>query len=145
MIRSAARSTAATDALWSVVADIEAWPAHLPTFDSITPAGESGGDHPGLGPGVVGRRYEVRQPGLPAATYEVTEWTPGTSFTWVARSPGVVTTATHTVTSTADGSRLELTIDWSGPLSAFVRLLLGRKAQQMIDSEATTLARLAER
>jgi hypothetical protein len=98
----------------------------------------------GQGPTAVGERYEVRQPGLPKAVWEVTDWQAGHSFTWVSKSPGIRSTAVHTVIADGDGSRLDLSLDWSGPLAPLLRVLIGRKAQGMVDLEAETFARLAE-
>lgn len=136
MLTAPATSTAQAARLWVAVSDVAAWPDHLPTFTSVVLV-----DGPtSVG---VGSRFEVRQPGLPAATYEMTEWDPGRGFTWVARSLGVATTATHVVTGSGQGSRLDLTIRWDGPLARPLRLMLGRRAQRMIELEATTLARVA--
>lgn len=137
MPTSTATSRATASGLWAVVADVTSWPAHLPTFRAVT---HSGGPSP-LG---IGARYDVRQPGLAAATYEVTVVDPGRSFAWVARSPGVVSTAVHSVTAQGEGSRLDLSLEWSGPLAGLVRRLLGGRAARMIELEATTLARVAE-
>lgn len=137
MIQARAETPEPVDRLWSVVNDVTAWPRHLTTFISVERAG-------GPEPIGVGSRFDVRQPGLPAATYEVTEWTSDTSFTWVARSPGIVTTASHIVTEVEHGSRIELTIAWTGPLAGLVRLVLGPRTRRMIELEATTLARVSE-
>lgn len=109
----------------------------MPTFDAIDEIGDRAGRN-------VGRVFAVRQPGLPPARYEITEWTEGSAFTWVARSSGVKTTATHTLSPYDDACTLALTIDWSGPLAPLVRLLASRKTQRYIDMEAATLARVAE-
>lgn len=132
-----AHSNSSPDQLWDIVSTVTRWPDHLSTFDAIDEVGAPSGTD-------VGRLFSVRQPGLPAARYEITEWTEGSAFTWVARSPGVRTTATHTVASHDQGSVLVLTVDWSGPLAPLVRLLAGRKTQRYIDTEASTLARMAE-
>jgi hypothetical protein len=92
----------------------------------------------------VGSRYEVRQPGLPKAVWEVTDWRPGSSFTWVSTSPGIRSEAVHTVTADVEGSTLDLSLQWSGPLAWLLERLLGRKARGMVETEATTFARLAE-
>lgn len=133
-----ATSSAPVEQLWGAVSDPTAWPDVLPTFTSVIPAGDSSNP---LGPA---SRFDVRQPGLPRATYEVTQWVPGSSFTWVARSPGILTTATHLVSERAEGSQVHLSIEWTGVLAPLVRLLLRRRAAQMIALEATTLARVAE-
>ncbi|HQH07357.1 MAG TPA: SRPBCC family protein [Phycicoccus sp.] len=136
MLSTYAVSSARAEDLWAVVSDVAAWPDRLPTFTSVVHVDEAAP----IGPG---SRFNVRQPGLPPTTYEVTEWTPGHGFTWVARSLGVTTTATHVVTSSDTGSRLDLTIRWDGPLARPLELLLGRRAQRMIELEATTLTRVA--
>ncbi|HET8987431.1 MAG TPA: SRPBCC family protein [Humibacillus sp.] len=137
MISASSVSTAPPERLWLVVSEVERWGERLPTFTSVRAL------EPWRAVG-VGSRFEVRQPALPTATYELTRWEPGHTFTWVARSPGVVTTATHTVSAREGGSGVDLALEWSGPLAPVVRLLLGRKAQGMVESEAQTMCRLAE-
>lgn len=137
MLKASATSAGRTDRLWLVVSEVERWGERLPTFTSVRAL------EPWRAVG-VGSRFEVRQPGLPTATYEMTAWVPGSTFTWVARSPGVVTTATHTVSAREGGSAVDLALEWSGPLAPVIRLLLGRKGQGMVESEAQTMCRLAE-
>lgn len=119
------------------MSDVTGWPQILPTFTSVQRCADS--------PAVtgVGARYEVRQPGLRAAVYEVTEWEPGRSFTWVARSTGVVTTARHAVAAIPTGAKVTLDLEWSGVLAPVLRFLLGRKARGMVQLEADTFASLA--
>ena len=136
MIESHASSSASVASLWSVCSDVSNWPQHLDTFTSVEPLDN--------GPTGVGSRFAVTQPGLPGATYEITEWQPGNGFTWEAKTSGVRTTATHEVTTTESGSRVALGIHWSGPLAWLVRLSMSRKTQRMIEVEATTLASVAE-
>lgn len=137
MLRTHADSPADVTDLWAVVGDVLAWPGRLPTFDSVVPEDASA-------PVGTGSRFAVRQPGLPPATYEITEWTPGASFTWAARSTGVTTTASHAVTAVANGgSRVDLTVSWAGILAPIVRVLMARKAARMMESEATTFATIA--
>lgn len=135
MIAAYAESPAPVHRLWELLADVTAWPRHLDTFASVTPLSGNGLR--------VGSRFEVRQPGLPAATYDVTQCEPGRAFTWTARAVGVTTHATHTLSELRDGSRLDLTIHWTGPLARPVSLLLGRRTRALITYEAQTFARLA--
>lgn len=136
-ITAQARSAAPPDRLWHVVSDVTSWPTHLETFDEVAEIGDrQGGD--------VGRRFTVRQPGLPDAVYEVTAWTPGAGFTWVSDRAGIRTAAGHTITPCDGGAEVTLTIDWSGPLAPLVRLLYGRRTRRMIQTEATVMARVAE-
>lgn len=137
LIATAAESSASGARFWSLLRDLPAWPVLLPTFDSVIRVG-------GDGPIGVGSQFTVRQPGLPPATYTVTDWTAGRSFTWVARSPGIQTTASHTIDTFDNGSRLQLTIEWAGPLATLVHRLLGSRTRAMIESEADTFVHLAE-
>ena len=136
MIRATARSAATADRLWSLASDVERWGDRLPTVDSVRPLGTS--------PDRVGSQFEVRQPGLPKAVWRVTDWRQGRSFTWVSTTPGIRSTAVHTVHQEGDGSRLDLSLEWSGPLARVLEVLIGRKAQGMVETEAETFARLAE-
>jgi hypothetical protein len=138
MIQATARSAATPDRLWSLASDVERWGDRLPTVDSVRPLGQ--------GPTGVGSKFEVRQPGLPKAVWRVTDWQPqARSFTWVSTSPGIRSMAVHTVQDDGDGSRLDLSLAWSGPLARILELLIGRKARGMVETEAETFARLAER
>jgi len=137
MIRVERNVDAGTDRVWELVGDLERWDRMLPTIQQITRVGAEG-------PVDVGSRFEVRQPGLPKAVYQVTGWEPGSGFTWVSSSPGVRTTATHGVGEEDGRTRLVLSIDWSGPLAPIVRLVVGAKARRMVELEADTFVRLAE-
>lgn len=130
---------ASADRLWSLVGDVTAWGEMLPTITSVRRLDAEDG------PVGLGARFTVRQPGLPSAVYEIVEWSPGHSFTWVARSPGLVTTAGHVIEAEGAGSRLRLSVEWTGPLSGLVRLLIAGKARRMVESEAETFADLAQR
>ncbi len=127
-----------TDRVWNLVSDVERWDRMLPTMKRVarTDAHE--------GPPGVGARFEVMQPGLPKAVYEITEWRPGRGFTWESSAPGVRTVAGHELAAENGQTRLTLSIAWSGPLAGVVRLLLGAKARRMVEQEAETFARLAE-
>ncbi len=138
MIRATARSAATPDRLWSIVSDVERWGDRLPTVDLVRPLGS--------GPTGVGSKFEVRQPGLPKAVWEVTDWQhQGRSFTWVSVSPGIRSEAVHTVHDDGGGSRLDLSLEWSGPLAPVLELLIGRKARGMVETEAETFTRLEKK
>ncbi|WP_341716357.1 SRPBCC family protein [Micromonospora sp. FIMYZ51] len=124
-------------ALWRVISDLDRWAEFLPTVDEIERLD-------GPGPITVGSSFRIRQPGLMAATYRITEWHPEADFTWVARSPGVRTTATHRLRPAGSAVSLQLGISWAGPGAALVRLLFGRRTRRFLDQEAAAFARLAE-
>lgn len=137
MIEISEQSSASSQDLWEYLGDVERWGDHLPTFDSVRHVG-------GPSPTAVGSRFEVRQPGLAKATYEITRWEPGRGFTWVGRVPGVATTGIHDLESDDTGTRIRLGMEWSGPLAWAIRLLMTAKARRMIQSEGKTLSQLAE-
>jgi Polyketide cyclase / dehydrase and lipid transport len=131
------RSTRArTEDLWALLSDLDNWAGMLPTMQQVTRV-----DDGPIGPG---GRFEVQQPGLPKAVYEITHWQPGRAFTWVSSAIGVRTTASHRLEPEPDGTGLTLSIDWSGPLAWIARLLAGSKARRMVEQEADTFVRLAE-
>ena len=136
MINATARSAASPDRLWALASDVERWGDRLPTVDVVRPLGN--------GPTRVGSKFEVRQPGLPKAVWEVTDWQPERSFSWVSTGPGIRSTAVHTVHGDGGGSRLDLSLEWSGSLARVLELLIGRKARGMVETEAETFTRLAE-
>lgn len=130
-------SRVSADRLWEVLADVTHWPDLLEHYTAVRPVG-------GPRPTDVGSRFEVRQPRLKPAVYEVTAWQPGREFTWVAHNPGVTVTATHAVGPLNDGSRLSLGIEMSGPLAWLVRPLLAAKTRRYVEAEADGLVAYAE-
>src|ERR687883_490678 len=94
--------------VWQVMSNVEAWPSWTV---SVPPVRLPEDGPPGVAPGPG-----FPQPRLPMATWKVTELVPGTSFTWVARGPGLRTTGRHEVTPDGDWSIATLTLDQEGPL-----------------------------
>jgi hypothetical protein len=138
MIEEQRSITAGADRVWELLSDIDRWDQLLPTMQRVTRLGAAG-------PLGVGSRFEVRQPGLRRSVYEITDWQPGRGFTWTTTAPGIRTTAPHWLAPHEGGTRLVLGIEWSGPLTGLVRLLLGAKVRLMVEQEADTFARLADR
>lgn len=121
------------EALWPVMSDVRDWGSWLPTVRSLTPLDPERPDE-------VGASYDVRQPGLPRATWTLIEWSPGASFTWESRSPGVVSTGRHVLARQDDATTcVTLSIDWSGPLAGLVGTLLGRRTRDYVTREAEAL------
>ena len=117
--------------VWAVMRDIESWPTWTPTVTSIRrlDAGRFG----------VDSRALVRQPSLRPATWQVTDMDEGKSFTWVTRAPGVHVAARHSIQRTPTGSRVTLSITFSGLWGALVARLLRRLNQRYLDAEGLRL------
>jgi len=123
--------------IWSVLLDIERWPEWNPTVTSL--------ERLDAGPLTVGSRARVRQPKLRPAEWRVTELdADARSFTWITRSPGVQVMGGHRVETTGDGSRVTLSIRFSGLLAPLVARLARSLTQQYITSEAKSLKRRSE-
>ena len=80
---------ASAEDVWRILADVERWPTWTRSMTSIELDG----------PFAVGATARVKQPRLPAVTWEVTELHPGRSFTWQNESVGLHSVGEHTVTA----------------------------------------------
>jgi hypothetical protein len=138
-ISSSTDIAAPPEAVWSLISDVRHWPELLPaTVTSVTPLDPAR-------PEQVGARYVMEQPGIPRATWELTEWAPAERFTWTSRTLGVTTTGSHVVEPLpGGGSRAILAIEWTGPLAPVVRLAYGKLTQRYVDIEGGNLKERAE-
>ena len=125
------------DRVWAVMADIERWPEWTPTVTQIQRLDR--------GPLAVGSRARIRQPKLPAATWQVSELQPGCSFSWVMRSPGVCVTGEHRVEPAGRGTRVTLSIRFSGMLGGLVARLTRGLNQRYLALEAKGLSDAVQR
>ena len=82
--------------VWDVFSDVERWPEWTASVTRLVAL-----DGPGL---AVGKRFEIKQPRMPKLVWEITELTPGSSWTWVQRSPGGMTVARHDVIQESDSA-----------------------------------------
>jgi uncharacterized membrane protein len=118
--------------VWEVFSDVERWPEWTASVTSLVAL-----DGPEL---AVGKRVRIKQPKLPTLVWEVTEVSPGVSWTWAQRSPGGRTVATHTVTSVADGrTHVQQKLDQEGPIGAIVGRLMLRTTRRYLEMEAQGL------
>ncbi|MGB3185089.1 MAG: SRPBCC family protein [Ornithinimicrobium sp.] len=123
-----------SDALWQVLSDVREWPTWLPTVDALRAVEPERPDG-------VGASYVLEQPGLPRATWTITDWRPGVGFTWRSRTVGILSTGRHELEPVATGTVVRLSIEWTGPLAWVVRLGYGRKAARYVEQEAQALDR----
>jgi uncharacterized membrane protein len=123
--------------VWDVFSDVEHWPDWTASVTSL-----AGQDGPAL---AVGRRFAIKQPGMQKLTWQVTEIKPGTSWTWMQRSPGVHVTARHFVTARPGGGTLvRQELDQGGVLGALVGRLMVKKTKRFLEMEAKGLKARAE-
>lgn len=123
-------------AVWSALMEVGEWPRWTASMKTVELLGE--------GPLRLGSRARVKQPGMPTMTWEVTELTDGRSFTWQAKTPGVVTIGRHEVAPSADGSSLVLTVEQRGPLAGITGLLSRARTRRFIRMEAEGLKACSE-
>lgn len=123
-------------AVWSALVDVCEWPKWTASMSSVELLDE--------GPLRTGSRARVKQPGMPAMVWQVTELTTGRSFTWQAKSPGIVTIGSHEVTATEDGSSMVLTVRQRGLLAGLVKLLTGARTKRYVQMEAEGLKACSE-
>jgi uncharacterized membrane protein len=125
---------APADVVWSVIADVQRWPGWTDSIDELRVTSS--------GPMAVGSTAVVKQPRMPRATWTVTEWDPGRSFTWEASGPGLRTAAVHAVEPTGAATcRVTLSVHETGPLDGLMRLLYARRFRAYVALEAAGLAR----
>jgi uncharacterized membrane protein len=123
--------------VWDVFSDVERWPEWTASVTSLT-----GLDGPAL---AVGRRFAIKQPGMQKLVWQVTGIEPGSSWTWVQRSPGVRVTARHYVTAQPGGHTLvRQELDQGGFLGALVGRLMVKKTRRFLELEARGLKARSE-
>lgn len=128
---------APADVVWEVFSDVERWPEWTASVTSLRAL-----DGPGL---AVGKRFEIKQPRMPKLIWEVTEVDPGTSWTWVQRSPGGLTEARHDVVpKSARDSEVTQRLEQRGPVGVVVGLLMQRMTKRYLELEADGLKTRSE-
>jgi hypothetical protein len=122
---------------WSALAAVTTYPRWTTSMTAVEPL-----DGPELR---VGRRFRIRQPGLPVVVWRVSEVDDGTSFSWRADSPGVHTVAYHRVQALpAGGTRITIGIRQRGVLAGLVAMLTAAKTRRYLLLEAAGLKAAAE-
>lgn len=128
---------AAAEKVWAVLVDVERWPEWTASMQKVEARDE--------GPLAVGSKVRIKQPKVPAVTWEVTELEPQRSFTWTATTPGVTTVAEHRITPLGPSSvEVRLGIRRSGPLARLVSALSANLTRRYVAMEAEGLKRRCE-
>jgi hypothetical protein len=125
------------ETVWRVYSDVERWSDWTA---SIRRCRFVEGDQLALG-----ARARIEQPKLPTAEWEVTDVDPGRSWTWVAKAPGVRTTASHRLEPQGAGAtRVHQSIEQRGPLGAVIGRLYAGLTRRYLAMEAAGLKARAE-
>jgi uncharacterized protein YndB with AHSA1/START domain len=122
--------------VWAVMCDIERWHEWTPSITSVRRLDD--------GAVRVGSRARVKQPKLPASVFEITVWNPERGFDWVTRSPGLQGLGSHVIEPIANGSRVTLSVTFSGPLTPVATFFFGGLTGRYIRMEAEGLKRRAQ-
>ncbi|MGA7051542.1 MAG: SRPBCC family protein [Mycobacterium sp.] len=123
--------------VWEVFSDVEHWPDWTASVTSLLAHDGAGLD--------VGKRFTIKQPGMQKLVWKVTEIDPGSSWTWVQRSPGVLVTARHWVIARPGGRTLvRQQLDQRGVLGALVGRLIAKKTKRFLELEAQGLKARSE-
>ena len=119
--------------VYEVYADVEGWPKWAASVTSVERLDQ--------GPLRVGSRARIKQPRLPTTVWEVTEVVAGRSFTWIARGPAIMTTASHVVSPPeADGpTRVTASLQQEGPLGQVLGFLTKRLTNRYMQTEVQGL------
>ena len=132
--RSSVTVAAQPAAIWPLLSTVVAWPEWLPTVTEVQAL-----DEPALCPGA---RYRVVQPRLRPTVWTVTEVQAQRQFRWESSSPGVRVMADHRLVPLSPAStRVDLTIQFEGPLAWLAALAAGRLTRSYLKQEAAALQR----
>jgi hypothetical protein len=122
--------------MWAVLSDVERWPEWIEVYEEVR-RGEAGTL-------TLGDTTHVKQKGLAAGDWTITELDEGREFVWESRQPGVRIVGRHVVTPEPEGgSRLTLGLEMSGWLSGPIGAMLGKKSRSYVDLECARLAAVA--
>jgi uncharacterized membrane protein len=130
--------SASAERVWEVFTDVTRWPSWTASVTSIEPI-----DGPGI---EVGHRFRIKQPRLPIVVWQVTEVDPQRSWTWVVRSAGATTSASHEISARGpDQCVVTQTIDQRGPLGLVFAVLTRRLTRRYLALEGRGLKAASER
>ncbi|MGI8879013.1 MAG: SRPBCC family protein [Jatrophihabitans sp.] len=136
-IEASATAAAEPEQVWSVLQDIRHWPEWTKSVISVEPLDDA--------PLRVGSRARVKQPGMPAMIWEVTELTAPSEFTWQSKSAGVRVLGRHLLAPLpGGGTKITLTIDQRGLLAPLVKALTGARTKRYVTMEANGLKAAGE-
>ena len=123
--------------VWAIFSDVARWPEWTASVTSVVPL--DGADL------ALGRRFAITQPRLPRLVWQVTQITPGVSWTWCQSSLGAAACAVHDVEA-LDGMRtlVRQRFEQTGPIGALLGRLLTGMTRRYLRMEADWLRAACE-
>ncbi len=122
--------------IWAVMIDVERWHEWTASITSIDRL-----DSGALG---VGSAVRIRQPGFPAARWQIVSFEPNHAFAWVSAAPGMSVTGTHEIEPAGEHSRVTLSVHFDGPFGGIIGRLMRRVNERFLGLEAAGLKRRCE-
>ena len=123
--------------VWSILLDVERWPEWNTSVTRI--------QRMEVGPLTLGSRTRIWQPRLMPAVWCVTSLDENRrSFAWSTRTVGLKIVGRHQVEAAKNHSRVTLSLDYSGPLSAIIARAYGRLIRDYIAREGDGLKTFCE-
>lgn len=118
---------ASPETVWQVTLDLENWPEWTPTVQSVRRLDD--------GPLLVGSQARLTQPGLPEATWTVTDVEVNRRFTWQAKVRGLQVIATHEIIAAGDTTESILRLEMPGILATILSALIRPSATGSLEQE----------
>jgi uncharacterized membrane protein len=123
--------------VWDIYSDVEHWPDWTASIKTVKYVEGTGLE--------LGNKAEIEQPKLPRATWTVTALTPGASWIWESRAPGVHTTAVHELEVVdANTTKVHTAIVQEGFLGAIVGRIWAKLTRTYLTMEADGLKSRSE-
>ena len=125
------------DRVWAILSDVERWHEWTPSITKIQLLDPA--------PLAVRSRARILQPKLRPAAWQVTELDQAArTFAWVTRAPGVQVVGWHGVEANGAGSKVTLTLDFSGFLAPLIARLYRGVNERYLAMEANGLKQRSE-
>lgn len=124
------------EVVWNVTYDVERWPEWTPTVDAVKKRSES--------PLRVGDQCLLKQPGLPEATWTITEIVEGQRFAWESRIRGIKFSAVHEIETLDEQTRNRLILNVEGIVAALFWPILKPQLRNSLRQENAGLKQRCE-
>ena len=122
--------------VWKTTEDVERWPLWTARFETVRRLDD--------GPFDIGSKVRIKQPGLPATEWRVTELTRGDGFTWETRIRGIRAIASHGLTPSGAGTQNVLRIEMLGIVAILLWPLIRFPLRKSLEQENAGLKTTCE-